>query len=137
MYSLPVPPSSALVAVTEPVVQPEAAELNVAVPVPVVLAAAMVTFCAVFQLEGVNVSDAPDCTLRSALPPVALVVATVTLAVGAFDRLTAYVAVPPLGTTKVVGLTTMVDAVVPDTVIPTGLDVVVAPRLSVAFAVSE
>src|SRR5690606_4401023 len=60
-------------------------------------AAARVTVCGVSQLLGVNVSEAPEATLRSESPLV-LVVFTVTFEEGADDRRAVKVAVPPSGT---------------------------------------
>ncbi|GAA3254014.1 hypothetical protein GCM10020216_089270 [Nonomuraea helvata] len=57
-------------------------------------AAARVTVCAVFQLDGVKVSEPPELTDRSVSPLVRVVV-TVTLADGAEESLAVNVAVPP------------------------------------------
>jgi hypothetical protein len=71
---------------------------------------------------------------RSGSPPLFSLTVTVTLALGALDSDTANVPVLPCCTVSDVGLTTTAG---PVTVIATGLEVAVCPRLSVATAVSE
>src|SRR5215469_3084668 len=86
-------------------VKPEALTVNVAAPVPELLAVS-VTFCAVEKFDGVNVSELPPVTDRPLLPEVNAVV-TVTFEAGAADSDTPTVPVLPWVMFCAVGLTTM------------------------------
>lgn len=110
-----------------------AVESKAADPVPVALAV-IVTFWAVFQFDGVKVSEAPPVTDRPVLP-LARAVATVTFALGCVDSLMSYVADLPCWTPSWVGTATTAGPEA--TVMPTGVDGAEAPRLSYAFASSE
>jgi hypothetical protein len=78
-------------------------------------AAETVTFWFAFQFAGVKVSEPPAETVMS-VSPEARVDVTVTLAVGAAERRTAYVTMPPSGTLTLVGVTTSCGVVPPHTV---------------------
>ncbi len=99
-------------------------------------AAASVTFCTVFQFDGVNVLVAEPETVRSA-SPLTRATETLTFAEGACDSRTPKEAVPSSGTEMVVGLTTSAGPESGETVMPTGAEVVTRPLLSVALAVIE
>lgn len=75
------------VTVTAALVNPVAVDSKDAEPVPEE-SAVTVTFCAVLQLDGVNVSDEPPATDRPELP-LARAVVTVTLPLGCEDSFTA------------------------------------------------
>jgi hypothetical protein len=119
--------------VTAPFACPVAVDSKVAEPVPEA-AAVTVTFWAVFQFDGVKVSDAPPVTDRPVLP-LARAVATVTFADGWVESFTSYVPDLPCWTPSWVGETTTAGPEA--TVMPTGVDSADAPRLSYAFASSE
>ena len=85
--------AAASVAVKLTVVKPVALALNVAWPVPELLAV-IVTFCAVEKFVGVKVSEAPADTDRPVFPD-ARATATVTFEVGADDSDIPTVPVPP------------------------------------------
>lgn len=141
MYVLspPVLSLSTSVAVAVAEVWPVAVEVNTALPEvwSASSAAEILTVWAVFQFDGVKVSDAPAEAVRS-VSPLVLAVATVTFAVGARESLTDRFAFEPSATASVAGVTTTAGVVeVPVTVIPTGAEVVVAPLSSVALAVIE
>jgi hypothetical protein len=91
-----------------------------------------VTFCAVFQLDGVIVSVAGAALRSVSLPERAT--ETLTLVLGAEDSVTPKVAVPPCWTVMALGLTR---ALGPVTVIATGSEVVAEPAVLVATAVIE
>ncbi|CAM5729759.1 hypothetical protein SFUMM280S_05334 [Streptomyces fumanus] len=112
---------------------PGAVDSKTAEPVPEE-SAAMVTFCAVFQFDGVKVSVPPPLTERPEFP-LARAVVTVTLAVGCLDSLTSNVPDVPWRTPSWVGEATTVGP--EETVMPTGVELADAPRLSYAFATRE
>ncbi len=86
-----------------------------------------VTFCAVFQLAGVKVSEAPPVTDSPVLPSVRAVV-TVTFAAGCFESCTANVPDLLCWTPSCVGEATTAG---PEAIVmPTGVDAAEAPRLS-------
>ena len=85
--------AAASVAVKVTDVRPEALAVNVAAPVPELLAV-IVTFCAVEKFDGVNVSELPPVTDRPLFPEVNAVL-TVTFEAGAEDSEIPTVPVPP------------------------------------------
>lgn len=121
------------VTVTEALAWPVAVESKTAEPVPDALAP-MVTFCAVFQFDEVKVSDAPPVTESPVLPDARAVV-TVTLPDGCVESFTSYVPDWPWRTPSWVGETTTAGPEA--TVMPTGVELADAPRLSYALATSE
>ncbi len=93
--------------------------------------AVSVTVCAVDQLLGVKVSVPPEVTDSPVLPEVRVVV-TVTFALGWLDSFTVKLPVLPWFTESVTGVAVTAG---PDaTVMPAGVDSLLAPRLSYALA---
>jgi hypothetical protein len=107
---------SASVAATATDGRPAALTVMVAVPLVVSASSAAdtVTFCGVAKLDGVKVSVPPAETLTSVSPAERADV-TVTLPVGAEDRRTATVTMPPSGTLTLAGETIKVGEAPPHT----------------------
>lgn len=121
-------------AATVPDVYPlaEAVTVPLAPTSAAVVPALTLTCCATFQLAVVKVRLEPADIERSESPLCAT--ATVTLLLGCEDSSTPKVEVVPCAIVSTVGFTMTVG---PSTLIETGYDVVLWPRLSVATAVSE
>ncbi len=121
------------VTVTVALVWPVADAVKVALPVPEE-SAVTVTGCAVFQFDGVKVSEDPLVTDKPVLPAVRAT-PTVTFALGCVDSFTENVPDLPCCTPSWLGEATTAGPEA--TVMPTGVEAADAPRLSYAFATSE